>query len=88
MALPVIVSHPRLARLLLPAQFGLIGMLTLFIALSQSILDSGFGSALIQKKDADQTDFCSIFYFNFVITSNSLLSMHFIFSDVILSKSL
>jgi teichuronic acid exporter len=56
-----------LARLLLPEQFGLIGMLALFMALSQSILDSGFGSALIQKKDADHTDFCSIFYFNLVL---------------------
>lgn len=56
-----------LARLLLPEQFGLIGMLTLFMGLAQSLLDSGFGSALIQKKDADQVDYCSVFYFNLVI---------------------
>lgn len=56
-----------LARLLLPEQFGLIGMLTLFIALSQSLLDSGFGSALIQKKDVDHLDACSVFYFNLLI---------------------
>ena len=56
-----------LARLLLPEQFGLIGMLTLFIALAQSLLDSGFGSALIQKKDADHLDACSVFYFNLLI---------------------
>jgi O-antigen/teichoic acid export membrane protein len=53
-----------LARLLLPEQFGLIGMLTLFIALAQSILDSGFGTALIQKKDTNRLDTCSVFYFN------------------------
>jgi len=41
-----------LARLLLPEQFGLIGMLTIFFAVAQSFMDSGFGSALIQKQDA------------------------------------
>ena len=56
-----------LARLLEPSQFGLIGMLSLFMAIAQSILDSGFGSALIQKKNADNLDNCSIFYFNIFI---------------------
>ena len=56
-----------LARLLLPAQFGMIGMLAIFMAVAQSFLDSGFGSALIQKKDATHIDSCSIFYFNIVV---------------------
>lgn len=56
-----------LARLLLPEQFGLIGMLALFVALAQSLLDSGFGSALIQKKDAGHIDACSVFYFNLLV---------------------
>lgn len=56
-----------LARLLLPAQFGLIGMLAIFMAIAQSFLGSGFGSALIQKKDATHVDSCSIFYFNIVV---------------------
>ncbi len=56
-----------LARLLFPEQFGLIGMLTIFMAISQSFLDSGFGSALIQKRNATQTDICSIFYFNIMV---------------------
>ena len=56
-----------LARLLLPEQFGLIGILVLFIAVAQSLLDSGFGSALIQKKNANELDSCSIFYFNLLI---------------------
>ena len=55
-----------LARLLFPEEFGLIGMLTIFIAVAQSFLDSGFGAALIQKRNATQTDKCSIFYFNIV----------------------
>ncbi len=53
-----------LARLLFPEQFGLVGMLTIFTAVAQSLLDSGFGAALIQKSDATQADMCSIFYFN------------------------
>jgi len=56
-----------LARLLLPEQFGLIAMLTIFMAVAQSFVDSGFGSALIQKQDASHLDECSIFYFNILV---------------------
>jgi len=56
-----------LARLLDPSEFGLLGMLAIFTSIAQSVLDSGFGSALIQKKDATQTDSSSIFYFNLLI---------------------
>jgi len=56
-----------LARLLFPEQFGLIGMLMIFMAIAQTLLDSGFGAALIQKKEVTQKDICSIFYFNIFI---------------------
>ncbi len=56
-----------LARLLLPEQFGLIAMLTIFFAIAQTFIDSGFGAALIQKQDADHVDECSIFYFNIFV---------------------
>ncbi|MBW8015848.1 MAG: lipopolysaccharide biosynthesis protein [Planctomycetes bacterium] len=56
-----------LARLLVPKEFGLIGMLVIFTAIAQTFLDSGFGSALIQKKNATHIDECSIFYFNILI---------------------
>ena len=56
-----------LARLLLPEQFGLIAMLTVFMAVAQSFVNSGFGSALIQKQDAKHLDECSIFYFNILV---------------------
>lgn len=56
-----------LARLLLPEQFGLIGMLLIFMAVAQVFLDSGFGSGLIQKKDASQEDICTVFYFNIAL---------------------
>jgi teichuronic acid exporter len=56
-----------LARLLSPKDFGLIGMLIIFMAVTESLIDSGFQAALIQKREATQTDSCSIFYFNIVI---------------------
>ncbi|MBN2863665.1 MAG: MOP flippase family protein [Bacteroidales bacterium] len=56
-----------LARILSPAEFGLVGMITIFIAVSQSFVDSGFQQALIRKKDADNTDFSTVFYFNLAV---------------------
>jgi len=55
-----------LARLLSPKEFGLIGMLTIFIAISQSFIDSGFRQALIRKQDCTQADYSTVFYFNIV----------------------
>ena len=71
--LPTII----LARLLTPAEFGLIGMLSLFVALAQTFLDSGFGMALIQKKDATYVDECSIFYFNILVGTLSVILLYF-----------
>jgi len=45
-----------MARILTPADYGLVGMLTIFIAVSQSLVDSGFSQALIRKQDRDETD--------------------------------
>ena len=56
-----------LARILSPREFGLIGMLAIFIALSQSFIDSGFTNALIRKKDCTQTDYSTVFYFNILV---------------------
>lgn len=53
-----------LARLLEPKEFGLIGMITVFIAISSSFINSGFGSALIRKQDCTEKDFSTVFYFN------------------------
>ncbi|MDD4244393.1 MAG: MOP flippase family protein [Bacilli bacterium] len=53
-----------LARLLTPREFGLIGMITVFIAVSESFINSGFSSALIRKKDCSDTDFSTVFFFN------------------------
>lgn len=56
-----------LARLLTPREFGLIGMLTVFIAVSQSFIDSGFSNALIRKKDCSNADYSTVFYFNLAV---------------------
>lgn len=56
-----------LARLLSPREFGLIGMITVFIAVSESFVNSGFSSALIRKKDCNNTDFSTVFFFNLAV---------------------
>ena len=54
-----------LSRVLTPADFGLIAMLTIFLAISQSIADSGFSHALVQKSSkATESDFSTVFYIN------------------------
>lgn len=53
-----------LARLIVPSEYGLIGMLTFFIAISQALVDSGFTQALIRKKDCTNEDYSTVFYFN------------------------
>ena len=55
-----------LARILMPADFGLIGMLSIFIVLSQTLVDSGLGTGLIQKKNRTDVDFSTVFIFNLV----------------------
>jgi O-antigen/teichoic acid export membrane protein len=56
-----------LARLLTPKEFGLIGMITIFIAVSESFIDSGFSQALIRKKECTKADLSTVFYFNMVV---------------------
>lgn len=56
-----------LARLLEPSDFGLIGMVVIFTALAQAFVDSGFSQALIRKQNCTQTDYSTVFYFNFSV---------------------
>jgi len=58
------ISGIFLARLLSPSEFGLIGMISVFIAISISFINSGFSNALIRKKDCTDTDYSTVFYFN------------------------
>ena len=57
-----------LARLLTPNDYGVIGMLTIFISFSNVFIDSGFSRALIQKQDRSEEDFTTVLFFNFVMS--------------------
>ena len=64
-----------LARILDPEVYGTVALVTIFTAIMQVFVDSGMGNALIQKKDADDLDFSSVFYFNLVMCSGLYLIM-------------
>ena len=64
-----------LARLLDPSVYGTVALVTVFTTIMQVFVDSGMGSALIQKKDADDLDFSSVFYFNIMMCSVLYLIM-------------
>lgn len=57
-----------LARLLEPAEFGLIGMLSIFIAIATVFVDSGLNTALVRSKTVSQEDYTTVFYFNILIS--------------------
>lgn len=52
-----------LARLLMPEDYGVVALVTIFITICNVFVTNGFGTALVQKKDADDLDFTSVFYF-------------------------
>ena len=56
-----------LARILTPSDFGTVSLVMVFTTIMQVFVDSGLGTALIQKKNADDLDFSSVFYFNFAV---------------------
>lgn len=58
-----------LARLLLPDDFGTIAIVMVFIALARVFVQSGFNTALIQKKNVDEVDFSSVFYLSLLVAS-------------------
>lgn len=55
-------------RMLNPSDYGLIGMLAVFLAISQTLIDSGFSQALIRKDDRTEVDNCTVFFFNIGIS--------------------
>lgn len=56
-----------MARILTPSDYGLVGMVLVYINIAQSLVDSGFSQALIRKQDRDETDNSTTFYFNIVV---------------------
>lgn len=57
-----------MARILTPADYGLIGMLAIFMGVSQVFIDGGFSKALIQAKEKDECDYSTVFYINLGIS--------------------
>lgn len=57
-----------IARILTPQEYGIVAIVSIFISLSYIIVDGGFNSALIQKKDADKLDFSSVLYFTLAVS--------------------
>ena len=66
-----------LARLLDPEVYGTVALVTVFTTILEVFIDSGLGNALIQKKDADDLDFSSVFYFNVAMCLTLYLAMYF-----------
>lgn len=66
-----------LARILSPKDYGTIALVMVFTTILQVFVDSGLGTALIQKKDADDLDFSSVFYFNFGVCIILYVGMFF-----------
>ena len=53
-----------LSRLLMPEQFGLIGMISIFLAIGAALVDGGFVTSLIRTQDADDVDYSTVFFVN------------------------
>lgn len=57
-----------LARLLTPEEYGLIGIVTIFTSVLLGVVDSGFSNSLIRKKNVTNVDYCTLFYFNLLVS--------------------
>ena len=58
-----------LARLLTPAEYGMVGIIMIFITIANAVVQNGFSTALIQKQNTDEVDFSSVFYFSLGIAA-------------------
>ena len=57
-----------LARLLTPSEYGVMAIITILVAVSNSIIDSGFSNALIRKVRIERMDYNAVFYFNLLVS--------------------
>ena len=71
-----------LARMIAPDDYGLIAIVNVFINIANAFVTSGFGNALIQKKDADEVDFATTFFFS-LLFSTGLYAIIFLSSDAL-----
>lgn len=58
-----------IARVLMPSDYGVVGMTAIFFAIANTFIDSGFGNAIIQKKDRNDDDYATCFYFNIIVAA-------------------
>ena len=66
-----------LARMLSPIEFGILGIITIFINLSIVIIDGGFATALIRKPEADNNDYNTVFYANIIVSVSLIILLNF-----------
>lgn len=71
-----IVVTLLLARFLIPEDYGLVAMISVFLAIANSLMDFGFNQALIRKKDATKADFSTVFYINLALGGLSYLLLY------------
>lgn len=62
------ISSVILARLVLPSEFGLIGMLSIITSLSLALIDNGMGSSIMRTLNPDDDDYSTVFYFNVFVS--------------------
>lgn len=73
-----------IARILSPSDYGLVAMLSIFMAIAQTFVDSGFSNALIQKQGRTETDYSTVFFFNIFI-GFAMYMLLFVTSSIIAS---
>jgi O-antigen/teichoic acid export membrane protein len=66
-----------LARLLMPGDYGLIGMIAVFLSISNALIDGGFSQALIQKQDTSEEDYNTVFIFNLLLSITIYIILFF-----------
>jgi O-antigen/teichoic acid export membrane protein len=67
-----------LARILGPEEFGLIGMISVFIAIGNALVDSGLSTSIIRTKDADNSDYSTVFYLNIALSILVYVALFFL----------
>lgn len=66
-----------LARILLPEEFGLIGMISIFVGVGNTLLNAGLTNSLVRSKELDQEDYSTVFFFNMIASIVIYLGIYF-----------
>lgn len=67
-----------LARLLLPSDYGMIALVMIFILLANVLIQKGFNTSLVQKKEADEVDFSSVLYLSLIVSGLLIILLFFL----------